>query len=180
MGPTTHPLHEMVDEDRQSNHASSYRLAPKKITRPALVCPFTRHGAVRTHPRRFLLSVFFRRCWVCNTKKPLPTLRGSFRFLLKSTGRTEPLVTPTHKEEQQGPSHQKNHSINLLHVQQVAHLLTITARTLWHKIRKEELPVIRVAAITRINGDTLQEMWDPYSPTYLVPGDVAHLSPETP
>ena len=48
--------------------------------------------------------------------------------------------------------------MNLIRVKQVAKMLDITERTIWNKIKRGELPTIRVAGITRIDGDKLQAL----------------------
>jgi excisionase family DNA binding protein len=48
--------------------------------------------------------------------------------------------------------------MNLLRIKKVAELLDTTERTIWNKIRAGELPVVRVAGITRVDGDKLDRL----------------------
>ena len=42
MGPTTHPLHEMVDADRQSNQGTNYSIAQRRPPLVVFIYPFKR------------------------------------------------------------------------------------------------------------------------------------------
>ena len=48
--------------------------------------------------------------------------------------------------------------MNLLRIKTVAVLLDITERTIWNKIKRGELPTVKVAGITRIDGDKLSAL----------------------
>lgn len=48
--------------------------------------------------------------------------------------------------------------MNLMKVKQVAELLDTSERTIHNKIKNNQLPVIRIAGLVRIDGNKLQEL----------------------
>lgn len=48
--------------------------------------------------------------------------------------------------------------MNLMKVKQVAELLDTTERTIHNKIKNNQLPVIRIAGLVRIDGDKLKDL----------------------
>jgi hypothetical protein len=85
MGPTTHPLYEMVDEDRQSNQGSNYSIANKKeyVISFSNIIVVRSSGVIWCNPSKQLFSFFFFSVglWVDDQLNPPQTPRG---FLLVS------------------------------------------------------------------------------------------------